>query len=79
MVSHAVNLGLMDAIAVDQDDALQAGLIFARAEGIIPAPESTHAVAGAIAHARAVTEPEVIVIGLSGNGQLDLPAYSPYV
>lgn len=33
MVSHAVNLGLMDAIAVDQDDALQAGLIFARAEG----------------------------------------------
>jgi tryptophan synthase beta chain len=79
MVSHAVNLGLMDAIAIDQDDALNAGLIFARAEGIIPAPESTHAVAGAIAHARSVTEPEVIVIGLSGNGQLDLPAYSPYV
>lgn len=79
MVSHAVNLGLMDAVAVDQDAAFAAGLEFARAEGIIPAPESTHAVAAAIAHARAATEPEVVVIGLSGNGQLDLPAYQQYV
>ena len=79
MVSHAVALGLMDATAIEQDDALAAGLLFARAEGIIPAPESTHAVAAAIEHARMVTEPEVVVIGLSGNGQLDLPAYSRYV
>ena len=53
MVSHAVELGLIDAIAVDQETAFAAGIEFARAEGIIPAPESTHAVAGAIAHARA--------------------------
>jgi tryptophan synthase beta chain len=79
MVSHAVALGLMEATAIEQDDALEAGLLFARAEGIIPAPESTHGVAAAIAHARTVTEPEVVVIGLSGNGQLDLPAYSRYV
>ena len=79
MVSHAVNLGLMDAIAVEQDDAFAAGLLFARTEGIIPAPESTHCVAGAIAHARAATTDEVIVIGLSGNGVLDLPAYASYV
>lgn len=79
MVSHAVALGLMEATAIEQDDALAAGLLFARAEGIIPAPESTHGVAAAIAHARTVTEPEVVVIGLSGNGQLDLPAYSRYV
>lgn len=79
LVSHAVELGLMDAVAIDQDDAFAAGVEFARAEGIIPAPESTHAVAAAIAHARATTEPEVIVIGLSGNGLLDLPAYDSYV
>lgn len=79
MVSHAVNLGLMEAVAVDQDTAFAAGVEFARAEGIIPAPESTHAVAAALAHARSVTEPEVVVIGLSGNGVLDLPAYSSYV
>ncbi len=79
MVSHAVHLGLMDAIAVEQDDAFAAGLLFARAEGIIPAPESTHAVAGAVAHARTAADGEVIVIGLSGNGVLDLPAYSAYL
>ncbi|MCC2309189.1 TrpB-like pyridoxal phosphate-dependent enzyme [Cellulomonas chengniuliangii] len=79
MVSHAVNLGLMEAVAVEQDDAFAAGIEFARAEGIVPAPESTHAVAAALAYAREVTEPEVVVIGLSGNGVLDLPAYSSYV
>jgi tryptophan synthase beta chain len=79
MVSHVVELGLMSAIAVEQDDAFRAGVAFARAEGIIPAPESTHAVAGAISYARELTEPEVIVIGLSGNGVLDLPAYESYV
>lgn len=79
MVSHTVNLGLMEAVAIEQDDAFAAGVLFARAEGIVPAPESTHAVAAAIAYARTVTEPEVIVIGLSGNGALDLPAYAEYV
>ena len=79
MVSHAKQLGLLDAIAVEQDDAFAAGVQFARAEGIVPAPESTHAVAGAIARARAATSDEVIVIGLSGNGVLDLPAYHEYL
>ena len=79
MVSHAVNLGLMDAVAIEQDDAFKAGVEFARAEGIIPAPESTHAVAVAIEYARAATTDEVILIGLSGNGVLDLPSYADYV
>ena len=79
MVSHAVNLGLIDPVAVDQDSAFAAGVLFARAEGIVPAPESTHAVAAAIAHARTAAEGEVLVIGLSGNGVLDLPAYADYV
>ena len=79
MVSHAYELGLLEAIAVEQDDAFRAGLLFARAEGIIPAPESTHAVAGAIDYARTAADGEVIVIGLSGNGVLDLPSYGAYV
>ncbi len=79
MVSHAKELGLLDAIAVEQEDAFAAGIEFARAEGIIPAPESTHAVAGAIAHARAATSEETIVLGLSGNGVLDLPAYESFL
>ena len=79
MVSHTVNLGLMSAIAVEQEDAFAAGIEFARAEGLIPAPESTHAVAAAIARARAATSEETIVLGLSGNGVLDLPAYHEFV
>ncbi|MDV3222964.1 TrpB-like pyridoxal phosphate-dependent enzyme [Intrasporangium sp.] len=79
MVSHALELGLLSATAVEQDDAFRAGIEFARAEGIIPAPESTHAVAAALAHARAATTDETIVIGLSGNGVLDLPAYEDYL
>lgn len=80
MVSHAVELGLMRGQAVTQDDAFAAGVIFARAEGIIPAPESTHAVAGAVEYARSsASDGQVVLIGLSGNGVLDLPAYAAYV
>ena len=70
---------VMEAVAVEQDDAFAAGLLFARTEGIVPAPESTHAVAGALARARDARDGEVIVIGLSGNGVLDLPAYEAYL
>ena len=80
MVSHALNLGLLEATAVEQEDAFRAGVEFARAEGVVPAPESTHAVAEAIAYARtSAADGEVVVIGLSGNGVLDLPAYGAYV
>nr|WP_257493271.1 TrpB-like pyridoxal phosphate-dependent enzyme [Actinomyces wuliandei] len=79
MVSHAVHLGLMDAVAVSQEDAFAAGLLFARSEGVVPAPESTHAVAAALEHARQARNDEVILIGLSGNGVLDLPAYEAYL
>lgn len=77
MVSHAKHLGLMDSIAVGEDETFAAGLEFARAEGIIPAPESTHAVAGALKYIKSgeAKAGEVVVIGVSGNGVLDLPAY----
>lgn len=80
MVSHAVELGLIEGRAVEQDDAFAAGVIFARSEGIIPAPESTHAVAGAVDYARSPqSDGQVVLIGLSGNGVLDLPSYASYV
>ncbi len=77
MVSHAKHLGLLDSIAVGENETFAAGLEFARAEGIIPAPESTHAVAGALNYVKSgeAKDGEVVVIGLSGNGVLDLPAY----
>ena len=80
MVSHAVNLGLMSAVAVEQDATFAAGLEFARAEGIVPAPESTHAIAAAMDYVRTqARDGEVVVIGLSGNGVLDLVAYEAYL
>lgn len=77
MLTHAVHLGLMDAVAIEQDQSFKAGIAFARAEGIIPAPESTHAIAAALDYATTkATKDEVIVIGVSGNGVLDLAAYA---
>ena len=82
MVSHAVDLGLMDPVAVEQEDAFAAGIQFARCEGTVPAPESNHAIAAACDEARKHTgEPgtgPVILIGLSGNGFLDLPSYANF-
>lgn len=77
MVSHAVHLGLIEPAAVEQDRSFDAGITFARTEGIIPAPESTHAIAGALDYAVSdeARDGEVIVIGVSGNGVLDLAAY----
>ena len=77
MVSHAYHLGLMEARAYPQEETFTAGLEFARAEGIIPAPESTHAIAGALDFIRSgeARDGQVLLIGLSGNGVLDLAAY----
>ena len=82
MLSHTVNLGLVKGLAVEQTQAFEAGVLFARAEGLVPAPESSHAVAAAVAEARTRTSEAdacSIVIGMSGHGQLDLPAYQEYL
>ena len=82
LVSHAYHEGLLEAISVRQREAFAAGVEFARAEGIVPASESCHAIAGALAQARQATEDgtsPVILIGVSGSGQLDLPAYSEFL
>lgn len=81
MVSHLKELGLIEAESWQQTECFAAGVAFARAEGIVPAPESTHAVKSAIHHAlkarEAGTSP-VILLGLSGHGHFDMQAYSDY-
>ena len=81
-VSLLKEKGLIDAVAVEQNECFQAGLIFAKTEGIIPAPESTHAVKVAIDEAmkcKASGESKVIAFNLSGHGNFDLQAYEDYL
>ena len=82
MVSHCKKLGLIDAVAVPQIKVFKAAVQFARSEGIVPAPESSHAIAVAIDEAikcRLENRKRVIVFNLSGNGLLDLAAYDTYL
>ncbi|HOT97909.1 MAG TPA: TrpB-like pyridoxal phosphate-dependent enzyme [bacterium] len=81
LVSHAINLGLANPRAVDQLDVYDAGVLFARCEGIIPAPESSHAIAAAIQEANLAREEgmeRVILFNLSGHGLMDLTGYDSY-
>ncbi|HNW59821.1 MAG TPA: TrpB-like pyridoxal phosphate-dependent enzyme [bacterium] len=81
LVSHAINLGLANPRAVDQLDIYDAGVTFARSEGIIPAPESCHAIAAAIQEANKAKEEgreRVILFNLSGHGLMDLKGYDSY-
>ncbi len=81
LVSHIMDLGLIEASAVQQLEAFAAGIQFARAEGIIPAPEANHAVAGAILEALRAKEegrPRTILFNLCGHGHFDMQAYIDY-
>ena len=81
LVSHVMDLGLIEATSVQQLDAFAAGIQFARAEGIIPAPEANHAVAGAIAEALRAKEEgkkKTILFNLCGHGHFDMQAYIDY-
>jgi tryptophan synthase beta chain len=81
LVSQLVHEGLIEAVAVKQRATFEAGVQFARAEGIIPAPESCHAVRAAIDEALAARqsgEPKVILFNLSGHGHFDMAAYDKY-
>ena len=82
LISHLYELGLLEAIAKTQDQCFAAGVQFARAEGIVPAPEPTHAIAAAIDEAlrcKESGESKVILTALCGHGHLDLPAYDAYL
>jgi len=81
MVSHAFKLGLIEAQAIHQTRVFAAGTLFARTEGIVPAPESAHAIAAVITEAeqaREAGQKRVILFNLSGHGLLDLSAYETY-
>jgi len=81
MVSHALKLGLIEAEAVHQTKVFEAGTLFARSEGIVPAPESSHAIAAVMdeaIRAREEGKKRVLLFNLSGHGLLDLSAYESY-
>ena len=81
-VSALYKAGLIEAIAVPQNPCFQAALQFARTEGIVPAPESSHAVRAAIDEALRCREEGVgrtIVFNLSGHGHFDMAAYDAYL
>jgi tryptophan synthase beta chain len=82
MVSHALKLGLIEAQAYHQTKVFEAGTQFARTEGIVPAPESAHAIAAVADEAikaRESGEKKVLLFNLSGHGLLDLSAYESYL
>lgn len=81
LVSHCKELGLMEAVAYNQVECFAAGVLFARHEGIVPAPESNHAVKAAIEEAlRCKREgtSETILFCLSGHGHFDMASYQKY-
>jgi tryptophan synthase beta chain len=82
LISHVYELGLMEATSQPQSACFKAGVLFARTEGIVPAPEPTHAIAAAIDEAlrcKETGEEKVILTALCGHGHLDLAAYERYL
>jgi tryptophan synthase beta chain len=81
MVSHLKELGLIEARAYQQTAVFESGVQFARAEGILPAPEANHAVKGAIDEAIRCREEgasRAILFNLCGHGHFDMQAYMDY-
>ncbi|MGC8964317.1 MAG: TrpB-like pyridoxal phosphate-dependent enzyme [Brevinematia bacterium] len=82
IVSKLYELNLIEARAYAQNEVFEAGTIFARTEGIIPAPETTHAIKAAIdeaLEAKRENKRKVILFNLSGHGHFDLKAYDDYL
>ena len=81
MVSHLKELGLIEARAYTQNACFAAGVMFAKAEGIVPAPEANHAIKAGIEaalEAKAEGRSPTILIGLCGHGHFDMQAYIDY-
>jgi tryptophan synthase beta chain len=82
LISHLYETGEIEAVAKQQSECFAAGVQFARTEGIVPAPEPTHALAAAIEEAlrcKESGEEKVILTALCGHGHLDLAAYDAYL
>ena len=82
IVSQLLKDGWMEAVDIEQKESFEAGCLFAKAEGIIPAPESCHAIAATIREALACKqtgEEKVILFNLSGHGLIDMAAYDQFL
>ena len=82
IVSQLLKDGLIEAVDIRQLDSFAAGTLFAKAEGIIPAPESCHAIAATINEAlkcKETGEAKTILFNLSGHGLVDMTAYDQYI
>ena len=82
IVSQLIKDGLMHGVDIPQLETFEAGVLFARTEGIIPAPESSHAIAATIREAlkcKETGEEKVILFNLSGHGLIDMTAYDQYI
>ena len=82
LVSAAVRKGLVEAHAIPQLECFEAGILFSKTEGIIPAPETTHAIASTIREAKLAKEEgkeKTIVFNFSGHGLMDLVGYEKYL
>ena len=82
LVSHIYELGLIEAESIHQTECFAAAIQFAKSEGIVPAPEPTHAIAAAIREAlrcKESGEEKVILTALCGHGHLDLASYEQYL
>ena len=82
LISHLKELGILEAEAIAQTECFEGAVRFARSEGIIPAPEPMHAIAGAVreaARCRESGEEKVILIALCGHGHFDMTAYETFL
>lgn len=82
IVSQLIKDGLMRGVDIPQIETFEAATLFARSEGIIPAPESSHAIATAIREAKKAKEEgkeKVILFNLSGHGLIDMTAYDQFI
>ena len=81
IISQLMKDGYMEAVDIDQLDSFKAGVLFAQTEGIVPAPESAHAIAATINEALKAKEEgtqKTILFNLSGHGLVDMAAYDQY-
>jgi tryptophan synthase beta chain len=82
LVSQLLKDGLIEAVDIEQLDSFNAGVLFAQTEGIVPAPESAHAIAAVINEAKKAKEEgtqKTILFNLSGHGLVDMSAYDQYL
>ena len=79
LVSNLVKDKVVEARAYHQNECFASGVLFARTEGIVPAPESSHAIHAVVEEAKKAKEGEVIIFNLSGHGHFDLAAYEAYL